>query len=358
MNRHQLLSLLWRHGVGFGEMRAYRLDRRWNKSHWITLPLDSKKESEMDSYIERWGELGYHVAHGVNPRVTRSSRDLDFYSNIILDFDSPKESETGRSVLAAMGLRHHVEVFTGRGCHLYLLLDKPAPRERLQPHYQALCRLTGSDSVHDPARIARTPGTLNWKLQEPRMCRVIEYNPGRVTLEQVALAAPAAARRSATHTQPSPSCAARLDVDAPRRVLDALEKGTSHYRSRSENTMYVARWLMDNGYSAEEARCIMASSALAERGAEDIDRCIEKAKTPASCDNILGVKIRFANISQTRSRVEFSVTDGSWREMKFTSWVNAAQANIMKTWWDGVGRIRVSDDNGVTRVRYVFGGKP
>lgn len=265
----ELLMALW--PWGYGEMRSYG---QGTGVAWVVADDRAAIRDMLDRAL-RVNEKKRHIAHGINPRhrlrhPCGRGKDVSFYTTIVFDFDTGREVDAGLSMLTKLGLEPSVLVHSGRGMHVYLLLDKPTRVEFTQPVARALGNVIGGDRVFDPARIMRTPGTINWRSDTRTAIIRADYDR-RYAVEDLAdrITPPSTAGRP----PPAPPCAFR-QTDT---LLDKLLTGdTSRYRSRSEGTMAAARRLKLLGYSHTKALGVMMDSPLAKRSEDDIIRCLDK----------------------------------------------------------------------------------
>jgi len=118
------------------------------------------------AFAERCNALGFNIYVSVNPRSRWGGKKVDVDGVVALPFDY---DDMPRALAAAvqfqrLGLTPGLAVRSGRGGHLYLLLDRYEPRvEEAQAIGRRLCRFTGSDAVHARSQVMRLPGTMNCK---------------------------------------------------------------------------------------------------------------------------------------------------------------------------------------------------
>lgn len=133
---------------------------------------------------------GCHAFVSVNPRSCCSSfeRDVPFVTALFLDLQYERTSPTEvDKVLSLGGIPATVSVISGGGEHRYLKLSESADPGKAKLIWERLCKFTHSDAVHSLNRIARLPGSLNWKNEAtPRWCYLTGVWPERqYTIEQV-----------------------------------------------------------------------------------------------------------------------------------------------------------------------------
>ena len=108
------------------------------------------------------------------------------------DLDAKGEHTVGSRLrqLEALTRPPSILVLTGRGCHAYWLLSRPADGlEQLKRAEGVMRRLgqgLGGDPVWDRARILRVPGTFNYKYEAPRPVEPERFEPRlRYDLEEL-----------------------------------------------------------------------------------------------------------------------------------------------------------------------------
>jgi len=342
----ELLMVLW--PWGYGEIRAYSHGAR---SVWAV----AGDRASVDEALQLAGKAnakGRHIAHGVNPRGRMRhpcgrEKDVSFATTIVFDFDSGDEVDAGLLTLAKLGLEPSVLIHTGRGMHAYLLLDKPTRVERVKPVAQALNHAVGGDSVFDPPRIMRTPGTINWRTGTKASIIRAHYDRRYKVddlVNRVAPDPPVTERAG-----PPPACA----FTSKDPVLDGLLRGeTSRYRSRSEGTMGATRRLITAGYSRTEARVILMASPLADRSEADVDRCLDKVTGGQDTLYTIRVTVTGQRITTNGHFLRLKGLDDPFRERtwwqpirgvlqhverclsKATPGVNAQRRGVVRVGWD------------------------
>jgi len=131
---------------------------------------------------------------GANRQVPTAKRCLylDLDSK---DFDSVEDAiqKFGQFVKATGLPPPSIYVHSGRGIHVYWVLDRDVPIHEWGPVAAALkakCLELGFPAdktvTADPARILRVPGTLNRKESVPLTCRVLSDNGTTCSLERIA----------------------------------------------------------------------------------------------------------------------------------------------------------------------------
>ncbi len=151
---------------------------------------------------------GWNVHPGVNPRFRRpgggrgKNADVKAYVALWLDLDFHGQENAVRAawaklleIFTAAGIRPSIIVESGRGIHVYWLLDKPYPNAEARPccaglqKEASICDIEGggSDPINDPCRVLRMPGTSNLKdKSDPRSCIIVEASWKRYPLSAFA----------------------------------------------------------------------------------------------------------------------------------------------------------------------------
>lgn len=151
---------------------------------------------------------GWNVHPGVNPRFRRpgggrgKNADVKAYVALWLDLDFHGQENAVRAAWAKLleifttaGIRPSIIVESGRGIHVYWLLDKPYPNAEARPccaglqKEASICDIEGggSDPINDPCRVLRMPGTMNLKdKSDPRPCVIVEASWKRYPLSAFA----------------------------------------------------------------------------------------------------------------------------------------------------------------------------
>ena len=138
--------------------------------------------------------LNYDVYVGVAPRRgsdgTRAG--VGRLGALWADLDAKGEHTVGSRLrqLEDLTCPPSILVLTGRGCHAYWLLSKPADGleqlEQAEGVMRRLGRGLGGDPVWDRARILRVPSTFNHKYEAPRPVEPERFEPRlRYDLEEL-----------------------------------------------------------------------------------------------------------------------------------------------------------------------------
>lgn len=125
--------------------------------------------------------IGYNAFVGVNPRnqCTGFEASVPFVSDLFLDLQPERTPiEQVEHYLTMVGLPPTVIADSGHGAHMHFRVQ-PTDPHRAKVVWERLVKFTGSDRVFNVNRIARLPGTINWKT-EPRWCSMKSAVPDRV----------------------------------------------------------------------------------------------------------------------------------------------------------------------------------
>jgi hypothetical protein len=133
---------------------------------------------------------GWSIFHGVNPRRSMGSFEANVGESDAFFVDLQPERTSiadTAAMLTRFGIPPSIQVCSGNGAHFYLLLH-PSDPMTAKPIAKRLCGATGSDAVFNVNRIARIPGSVNWKPppKQPTWCYLTDLRPERrYTLAQV-----------------------------------------------------------------------------------------------------------------------------------------------------------------------------
>jgi hypothetical protein len=101
--------------------------------------------------------------------------------------------------LESLAVPPHALVDSGNGYHAYWILDKPTgDKQRAQWIMKRMHRSLDCDPVHDPARILRLPGTLNFKSDPPTPVKVVWLHHAFTTLDEMDKLVPSYAEEEVT----------------------------------------------------------------------------------------------------------------------------------------------------------------
>lgn len=171
----------------------------------------------------------------------RKAENVTRVRAIFADFDNTAPPDV-------LPLPPSIRVQSGRGVHLYWLVDR-MPLERFQAVQKAIAARLGSDpSVSDLPRVMRLPGSLHRKDTAPVPVRLIECHPERrYTSEEIEAAFPPAAPASEqpptppphdTHLAGSDPYASRAVAHAVAAVQQALPGTRNEMLNREAHGLY------------------------------------------------------------------------------------------------------------------------
>jgi hypothetical protein len=258
---YRLISLLHEHACetalieitamgGKYPMKRYLTDAAISAAHAVELNLQG-----MSAFVN------------VNPRSAFSGfeRDVPFVTALFLDLQ-PAEITKRLALTAgvdsidevkrrlALGrIPPTVTVTSGNGFHMYLKLSRPADPQKAKIVWERLVRFTGSDPVHSVNRIARLPGTVNWK-QPPRWCFMMEadiYADRLYDLDEIDIAldrlgaGPARPQKEGIPVPEDPPVNwLELRKRLPEGVLDIIDTGEKNAFSERQVTRSEADWVV------------------------------------------------------------------------------------------------------------------
>ncbi len=144
-----------------------------------------------------------YVALATFKTEKRAKTNIQQLKTLFLDIDCGEKKDyptktEARTALKEFYKRHQLPapsilVDSGRGWHVYWVLDKPYPIEEWQPVAEKLKLACSQFGLHidkqvtaDAARILRVPNTLNHKTSPPLNCTVHSNNAGVTSLEDFA----------------------------------------------------------------------------------------------------------------------------------------------------------------------------
>ncbi|MBI2377532.1 MAG: hypothetical protein HYV07_26260 [Deltaproteobacteria bacterium] len=313
----------------------------------------------------RWADSlsrsGWHVCIGVHPRLRDLGGEASRWSNVegygclVLDLDDPASLEPAVTTLRGRGLEPSMAVSSGRGGHLYFLLDRVYPAASARPIARRLCELVRSDPVFDAPRVMRLPGTMNHKPGVNVLCELVYRSDPvrRYSLNEIADRLPtcgpgspcsvrtggvgglcrtigaqgggglgqdtSSALWSAKRRGELQQAAERL----PAYIIDLIERGKQpgdRYPSRNEADLAVIRALVEAGFRDEEIVRVFEMNArgirqrMAEKGVGSILRDIEKVRStiaPGLAGEPTEIRVSKARgVHEGYARMHFEVLTG------------------------------------------------
>jgi len=193
-----------------------------------------KTVADLEAQVQKLSQLPVNVFYATGSYAGKNRKDPVAKRCLFLDLDSkdfgtiPNALRAFVAFVKATGLPPpSIFVHSGRGAHVYWVLDQDASLDEWLPVAKALkekCReldfAADPTATADPARILRCPGTLNRKGSEPLPCRVLSDSGQTVSLEAMA----SALRVETVPTSAAGKLAALVGQDdlASRREFAAL----------------------------------------------------------------------------------------------------------------------------------------
>lgn len=239
---------------------------------------------------------------GVNPKsaMTGFECDVAYVSALFLDLQPERTSIEGvASRMTAMGIPPSITCWSGNGAHMYLIIDPVEPM-KAKPVWERLCKFTGSDPVFNVNRVARIPGTLNWKKSPPSWAYLTSINPERrydvmfIESRLNAIGAPAARPAKEGYAVPVDPPEDWFELrhrlsEGVRDIIDSGERNAYSEKqiSRSEADWVVVCALVQAGCEDAMIHWVYETQAVGvlkfrEAGARYLNRTIEKARQAAA----------------------------------------------------------------------------
>lgn len=260
--------------------------------------FDVRWPADAIDYLFNFNASGYGAFVGVNPTHTQggTEKDVAYVRSLYLDLDCNKgvDAEANLSKLQRFGLDPSIIVWSGNGVHFYFLLSDPLPCPQGKLLGQRLCYATDSDAVFNVNRIARLPGTANWKDGEPKSCYLSHLSSRDYGSAEIMSALD---RMGVPRVEPKPDGApvmqnedplfnwTHLKQRLPAASADLIENGIphEHYRSRSENDFRVVKDLVLAGATNEQIEWIYANKEIGalkykEKGIRYLHQTIKSAR--------------------------------------------------------------------------------
>ena len=241
--------------------------------------------------LREMNAAGANVYFGVNPRARREGKKsaVKIVSAIWADVDGVGCEEATARFGDVLHVEPSITVSSGRGAHLYWLLDPPfvieskAHRERFERMLSGIYKAARCDAVQDVSRVLRLPGLWNVKgLRNgaaPLPCQLVACDPGRA----YPLSAFAAWWDRANKMPPREATEARSPLARPpsssepdaEELLAELDR---HVSDRSRRDYAVILGLLRLGLSPEDILPLASGkSKFRERGKAYFDLTIKNA---------------------------------------------------------------------------------
>ncbi|MEO0250452.1 MAG: DUF927 domain-containing protein, partial [candidate division WOR-3 bacterium] len=232
--------------------------------------------NDPETIIIKVGKLGqdYNIGWGLATRKspgdgTKSNLkqiqvlwlDVDAHGDTVTPEDKLKQA---KDALRDLGLIPGMIVFTGRGYHIYIRIQKldfeenPDGLRRVEQALAGLIRVAGSDgSRKDASSIMRIPGTMNINANPPVQCRVAELNPDApiYSLDEILakVAGSGELEKTSAHSDQPHGFDPQISDRYSTRpcLLDALERCGEG--NRNETLCFYADALKKDGLSLDDA---------------------------------------------------------------------------------------------------------
>lgn len=258
---HRLISLLHPHACETALIEITAMGGKYPLKRYLTDPVISANHA-IELNLQ-----GMSAFVNVNPRSAFSGfeRDVPFVTALFLDLQPAEVAkrlalapevqpiEEVHRRLALGRISPTVTCVSGNGFHMYMRLSKPAEPQKAKLVWERLVRFTGSDPVHSVNRIARLPGTVNWK-NPPRWAYLMESDiyPERLyTIDEIDFALD---RLGAGPARPLKE-GIQVPVDPPidwlelrkrltEGVLDIIDTGEKNAFSERQVTRSEADWVV------------------------------------------------------------------------------------------------------------------
>jgi len=200
-------------------------------------------------------DMGQSVFVSVNPRHEMASFDtsVPYVGALFLDLQPERSDIAGvASALGRFDLAPSIIASSGNGAHFYFLTC-PIERTAARQAARRLVMATNSDAVFNPARIARLPGSVNWKPNKvPTWCAIHEYHPERrydfdqITRALDAMKAPHPAWKGETKYESTdpPANWTELRLRLSEHALAIIDYGERNPLSAGQGTRSEADWFV------------------------------------------------------------------------------------------------------------------
>jgi len=280
--------------------------------------FDVRWPADAIDYAFEMNAWGYSAYCGVNPRRHRAgeAKDVLNIQALFLDLDVNKGVDVSMNLtkLQRFGLDPSMIVWSGNGAHFYFILDDPQPVEEGTLLAERLCDATESDRVFNATRIARIPGTLNFKTEPPKSCYVATLTERNYPAEEIAAALD---RMGIPHVAPKPDVAPTMLADERDplfdwfkvkaklrpQTVDLIEFGIKHdhHISRSESDYEVCCDLVTAGVTDAQIHTIYSTMPIGtlkycRAGIRYLNQTIKRARVDTSGP----VKLRRPTMARSR----------------------------------------------------------
>lgn len=155
------------------EVRVKYEGSSYASSFYIT---PDKREQFFQTHLPIHHSRHGHVWAGVGPREKVGSTHPSLNRVLWCDFDSTIKTVDDLEVAltASMLPWPSMVVNSGHGFHAYWKLETPLQPETARKYSKGVHGRLPTDNTHDPTRVMRMPGTVNFKdLEDPRPCTIL-----------------------------------------------------------------------------------------------------------------------------------------------------------------------------------------
>lgn len=186
-------------------------------------------------------------------------------------------SEYGIHAALTFPLPPSIIVDSGHGHHLYWLLRDAAPVADASLAMKGIAKEIGGDNTHDPARILRIPGTMNYKDRDNvvpvRLLRLDTTRRYRFS-DFSEWVDKAHEGRGTPHSWFPSAQTYERRADLPPWLDELIANGVPK-GGRSEACFKAINWLVKFGWTDEEVRTALLGGGLGERYHERGERLLE-----------------------------------------------------------------------------------
>ena len=237
-------------------------------------------------WVERQQAEQRNIYFGANPRLRPggSARDVGPARCLFADFDHCTLDYARKQVAGSSLPNPTAWILSGHGVHLWWRLKQALSDHELWSRYQKrLIALLGSDDkIHDPPRIMRLPGTMNFKSDPVVPCTLVAGTGEPIDLDALGIT-PVEPGAKYLVAPRSPGEFARDNLS--RKTLDLLALGAKE-GERNARVFAAAADLAGNG-AAYETALTMVLEAARRSGLEDweveaaVKSAFGKARSPS-----------------------------------------------------------------------------
>lgn len=292
----EFLDAIWPEDLALlGELRFIDRDgvvmQKW-------LPLGSGRAAYATDIANSYGKSGRDTYFGVLPRTRAAGTAeaaVDTTTLLWADVDAkhhdPDNLERGKmtalQAISSFPITPSILVDSGGGYHAYWLLYVPADVEMFaRPVMKGIAHLVGGDAVHDPARVLRLPGSVNYKREKLVEARVLRFDARRKYRPEDFIPYIAGKQHPYRLAGVGPNDAAFERRDLPEWLVELINCGAPKGQ-RSEASFKAVIWLIRFGRSFNEILDLFEGSPngigakYSERGWDWLKRTFDKAMEEA-----------------------------------------------------------------------------